>query len=92
MVKHVEGSDLSNSIILARVPPEENDVIKSCISFFLSFFFCLCLFRVAPIAFGGSQASGLIRVVAASLRHSHRNTESEPHLRPTLQLMATPDP
>ena len=29
---------------------------------------------------------------AASLRHSHSNIESEPHLQPTPQLMATLDP
>ena len=30
--------------------------------------------------------------VAASLCHSHSNTRSEPHLRPTPRLTATPDP
>ena len=29
---------------------------------------------------------------AASLHHSHSNARSEPRLRPTPQLMATPDP
>ena len=29
-----------------------------------------CLFRAAPVVYGGSQARGLIGVVAASLHHS----------------------
>ena len=41
---------------------------------------------------GGSQARGLIGAVAAHLRQSHSNGESEPHLQPTPQLTATPDP
>ena len=44
------------------------------------------------MAYGGSQAMGLIGVVAAGLRHSYSNARSEPHLRPTPQLTATPDP
>jgi len=32
-----------------------------------------------------------IGAVAASLRQSHSNLGSEPHLRPTPQLTATPD-
>ena len=55
--------------------------------------FCLfCLFRAAPVANGGSQASGLIRATAAGLCHSHGNARSEPHLWPTPQLTAMPDP
>ena len=50
------------------------------------------LFRAALTAYGGSQARGQIRVVAASLHHSHSNARSESHLWPTPQLMATPDP
>ena len=55
-------------------------------------FFVFCPFRAAPAAFGGSQARALIGAVAASLRHSHSHARSEPHLRPTSQLIATPDP
>ena len=51
-----------------------------------------CLFRATPVAYGASQARGQIETVAASLRHSHSNMGSQPHLRPTPQLMATPDP
>ena len=42
---------------------------------FLFFFFFLSFFRATPEAYGGSQAAGL--------RHSHSNSGSEPHLRPT---------
>ena len=60
-------------------------------------FFCVCvsffaLSRAAPVAYGGSQARGLIRAVATSLDHSHSNTRSKPHLQTTLQLAAMPDP
>ena len=55
-----------------------------------SFFFLL--FRAAPTAYGGSQARGPIGLVAAGLCRSHSNAGSEPHLRPTPQLPAMPDP
>ena len=44
------------------------------------------------MADGSSQDRGLIGAVAAGLCHSHSNTGSEPHLRPTLQIVAMPDP
>ena len=44
------------------------------------------------MAYGGSQARGRIGAVAAGLHLSHSNTGSKLHLRPTPQLMATPDP
>ena len=47
-------------------------------------FFCLFLFfrlfRAAPEAYGGSQARGLSRAVAASLCQSHINAGSKPRL------------
>ena len=60
------------------------------ISPFLSLSFCR--FRAKPTAYEGSQARGQIGATAAGLGHSHSNTGSEPHLRPTPQLMAMPDP
>ena len=39
------------------------------------FFFFLSLFRAAPIAYGGSQASGQIRAVATSHSHSRRTPD-----------------
>ena len=56
--------------------------------FFLSF----CLFRAAPMAYGSSQARGLIRATAAGLRQNHSNARSEPRLRPTPGLTAMLDP
>ena len=61
----------------------------------VGFFVCLFVFvffdfsRAAPTAYGGSQARGLIRAVAAGLHHSHAT--SEPHLGPTPQLVVIPD-
>ena len=46
----------------------------------------------APAAYGGSQARGRTGAVATGLRQSHSNTGSEPHLQPTPQLTAMPDP
>ena len=39
-----------------------------------------CLFRVAPAACGGSQASGQIGAAAAGLCHSHSKARSKPSL------------
>ena len=58
---------------------------------FFSFFFFF-FFRGAPVAYGGSQARGRIRAVAATLHQSHSNMESELCLRPIPQLPAMPDP
>jgi len=64
-------------------------------TFFFFFFFFFVLFAiswVAPAAYGGSQARGLIGAVATGLHQSHSNMGSEPCLQPTPQLTATPDP
>ena len=44
------------------------------------------------MAYGGSQAWGQIRTVAARLDHSHSNVGSELSLTYTAKLMATQDP
>ena len=76
------------SYVLSRVL-----VISGSISFFNFLFFCLFAFsRAAPAAYGGSQARGLIEAVATGLHHSHNNAGSKPHLKPTSQLRAMPDP
>ena len=56
------------------------------------FFLLLLLFSAAIVAYGGSQARGRIRAVAAGLHHGHSNMGFEPHLHPTPQLMAMRDP
>ena len=50
------------------------------------------LFTATLAAYGSSQARGPIRAAAACLHHSHSNVRSKPHLRPTPQIMAMPDP
>ena len=60
--------------------------------FFFFFFFFLPCSWAAPAAYGGSQARGPTGAVAASLCQSHSNAGSEPCLRCTPQLTATPDP
>ena len=60
-------------------------------SLFFFFFFFLS-FRATSVAYGGSQARGRIGTVAAGLHYSHSNAGSKLCLRPTPQLIATPDP
>ena len=60
--------------------------------FFFFFFFTFCLFRAVPVAHGGSEAKGQIGPTATGLHHSQSNVGFKLHLRPTPQLMATPDP
>ena len=57
---------------------------------FLFFFFLL--FRAPHVAYGGSQARGLISAVAAGLHQIHSHSRYEPCLQPTPQLTAMPDP
>ena len=52
--------------------------------------FFVAVFLAALAAYGGSQARGTIRAVAASLHHSHAGAEL--HLQPTSQLTVKPDP
>ena len=60
------------------------------------FFSSSCLFAIswatASVAYGVSQARGLIGAVATSLRQSHSNEGSEPHLETTPQFTAMLDP
>ena len=53
-------------------------------------FYFILLFWAAPTAYGNSQVRGRIRAAAAGLHHGHSNARSEPHLRPTPPLTATP--
>ena len=76
-----------NALSLAPSFKEENDYLIAfsittqnveLVDLYLFFFFGLIVFsRAAPAAYGGSQARGQIRVVAAGLHHSHSNTGSE---------------
>ena len=61
--------------------------------FLFIYFFCLFVFsRAAAVAYGGSQARGLIGAATDGLQQSHSNAGSEPHLQPTPQLAVTLDP
>ena len=51
-----------------------------------------CLLRATPTAYGDSQARGIIGAVSASLCLNHSNAIFKPHLQPTPQLLAMPDP
>ena len=51
--------------------------------YFMSFFFFFFFFRASPVAYGGSQARGLIGAIAADLRNSHSNSGFKLHLQPT---------
>ena len=56
------------------------------------FVFCLSVFsRAAHMAYGGSQARDLIGATVTGHSHSHSNKRSKPHVRPTPELIATPD-
>ena len=71
----------------------QKKLAQHCKSTMLLFYFLVfCLFRAAPEAHGVSQARGPIGAAASSLCQSHSNTRFKPGLRPTSQLMATPDP
>ena len=63
-----------------------------CTKIYVNSFYCLFVcFRAIPMAYGSYQTRGQIRAVTAPqlwLYHSHSNAWSEPHLQPTLQLVA----
>ena len=66
-----------------------------CIYICVYIYICIYIyiyFRAAPAAYGSSQARARIGAAVAGLGHNHSNTGSEPHLQPTPQLTATPDP
>ena len=82
-------------MIMANVVLDSTFVSKLTLICFVCLFVCFYLFAIswaAPAAYGGSQARGLIRAVAASLHQSHSNAGSEPCLHPTPQVTATPAP
>ena len=54
--------------------------------FIYLFILIFCLSRATPKAYGGSKDRGRIGAVATGLPHSHSNTKSKPHLRPTSKL------
>ena len=89
--KYLPNETQVNIVTYCREPGKDhlNKLIKGKLSKNWIFFF---LFRSVPVAYGSSQASGRIGAADGSLPHSHRNTGSEPHLQPTMQLVAMLDP
>ena len=75
-------------LLLPKPPPDTPCPTPGSLYFF-NFF---AISWAAPEACGGSQARGRIGAVAAGLCQSHSNAGSEPHLQPTPQFTATPDP
>ena len=62
---------------------EGSDKKELVMTFLILIFMYLFIFvfsRAAPMAYGDSQAKGLIGAVAASLHHSHSNSGSKPRL------------
>ena len=57
-----------------------------------AYFFFFFFFRAVPSSTWKFPDKGRIGAIAAGLHHSRSNARYEPHLRPTPQLMATPDP
>ena len=55
----------------------------SVISLLILFFFVFCIFCSCTMAYGGSQARGLIGAVATGLCQGHGNMGSEPRLSAT---------
>ena len=91
------GVAVSNVIAVAQVsavawvqslPWECPHVLGAAPHQVLMVFIYFLLFRATPVAYGGSQARGPIRATATG----YSNAGSEPHLHPTPQLTAMPDP
>ena len=82
---------------MAMIPPFAILVFFWCVLLLLLFVFVFVFVffafsRAAPAAHGGSQVRGLTGAFAPSLRRSHSNRRSEPHLQSTPQLIARLDP
>ena len=59
----------------------------------LFLFFCLFAFsRATLVSYGGSQARGPVRAVAAGLHQSYRKAGSKPRLKLTPQLTGMLNP
>ena len=71
-----------------QINPTVGCVVAASGTFLLLLSFCC--FRATPAVYGGSQARGLNRAVAAGLHYS--DAGSELWLRPIPQLTATPGP
>ena len=60
----------------------------------IQLFVLFCFFAISwatPLAYGSSQARGLIGAETTGLHQGHSNAGSDPCLQPTPKLTATPD-
>ena len=74
------GDDRHRSMLCAeqREIASGHPFVVFSLSFFFFFFFFFAISRAIPTAYGGSQARGLIRAVAAGIHHGQSNMGSEP--------------
>ena len=66
--------------LVLLLPPTLRTTPAFLFFFLFTYLFIFCLFAiswVAPAAYGGSQARGAIRAVAAGLHHSHSSVGSK---------------
>ena len=83
----------SSWILVGFITTEPQQELWGVFIYLFTFYFCLFGISSATLAtYGVSQARALIGAVATSLYQSHSNVGSKPHLQPTPQLTATPDP
>ena len=75
---------------IKQLPDLHFYIVSNSTVYIKTFFFLL--FRAAPMAYGGSQAKGQIRAVAAGLHHRHSSSGSKPSLQCIPQLLAMPGP
>jgi len=77
----IRAEDTATKMYKNTLLPWAHDDSTKEIYLFIYLFICLLPFlRATLVAYGGSQARGLIRATAAGLRHSHSHTRSELHL------------
>ena len=81
----IEARDRTHNLVVAMwssPPTEQLRELKMCffVCLFNFFFFVFAISWATSAAYGGSQAGGLVRAVAAGLHQSHSNSESEPRL------------
>ena len=70
------GFMVSSVLPLQRIQHPCHQSMNMFLSFFLSFFFwSFFLFRATPVAYGGSQARGLIGATTAGLHHSSQQCQ-----------------
>ena len=91
MIQNTTHQPITKHYLVIQLNLKDVNISLLFLSFFLFLFLSFVLFRATLVAYGGSQARGLIGAVATGLRQSLSNGGSELRLQPTPQLTATPD-